>query len=50
MTALLYALERGTVMRMWFPACDGQVKTDTELSYSGQPFEIIRTDIPQIRM
>ncbi len=30
--------------------CDGQVKTDTELSYSGQPFEIIRTDIPQIRM
>jgi hypothetical protein len=29
-------------------ACDGQVKTDTELSYPGQPLEVMGTDIPQI--
>jgi hypothetical protein len=28
--------------------CDGQVKTDTELSNPGQPLEVIGTDIPQI--
>jgi Protein of unknown function DUF262 len=30
--------------------CGGQVKTDTELSFPGQPLEVIGTNIPQIRM
>ena len=30
--------------------CDGQVKTDTELSHLGQPLEVMGTDIPQIRV
>jgi hypothetical protein len=29
-------------------SCDGQVKTDTELSYPGQYLDVIGTDIPQI--
>ena len=36
--------------RQGAPACDGQVKTDTELSFPGQPCEVIGTNIPQIRM
>jgi hypothetical protein len=27
-------------------SCDGQVKTDTELSHPGQLLEVIGTDIP----
>jgi hypothetical protein len=30
--------------------CDGQVKTDIELSHPAQPLEVIGTDIPQIRV
>jgi hypothetical protein len=31
-------------------SCDGQVKTDIELSHPAQPLEVIGTDIPQIRV